>query len=95
MQNDQHKDVLFVDGSKIGRIIKLSSVTGVSNIVDVLYPLVVELFLIIYILFQTYEVLKVVMSIRYIFLFIMHMSNNSPPRMLWRKACSGFYFLSL
>ena len=56
--------MIFVDGSKIGRIIKLSSIIGVSIIVDDLYPLVVELFSIIYILFQTYEVLKVVMSIR-------------------------------
>jgi len=63
MQNGQHKDVLFVDGSKIGRIIKLSSVTCVSIIVNDLYPLLRELFSINYILFQTYEVLKVVMSI--------------------------------
>jgi len=47
MQNGRQKDVLFVDGSKIGRITKLSSVTGVSIIVDDIYPLVVELFSII------------------------------------------------
>ena len=95
VQNGQQNDVLFVDRSRIGRIIKLSSVIGVSNIVDVLYPLVVELLLIIYILFQTYEVLKVVMSIIYVFLFTLHMSNNSPPKILWCNVCSGFYFLSL
>jgi len=62
MQNGRQKDVLFVDGSKIGRITKLSSVISVSIIVGDLCPLVVELFLIIYIFFQIYELLKVVMS---------------------------------
>jgi len=62
MQNGRHKNVLFVDWSKIWCIIKLSSVTCVLIIVVDIYPLVVELFSIIYILFQTYEVLKVVMS---------------------------------
>jgi len=62
MQNGRQKDVLFIDGSKITRIIKLSSVTSVSIIVDNLYPLVVELFIFDYLhFFQIYEVLMVVM----------------------------------
>jgi len=47
MQNGRQKDVLFVDGSKIWRITKLSTVIGVSFIVDDIYPLVIELFSII------------------------------------------------
>lgn len=38
VQNGRQKDVLFVDGLKIGKITNLSSVTGVSIIVD-LYTL--------------------------------------------------------
>jgi len=44
MQNSRQKYVLFVDGSNIGRITKLSFVTSVSITVDDLHPLVVELF---------------------------------------------------
>jgi len=53
MQNGRLKDVLFVDGLKTMRITKLSSVTGVSVIVD-LYLVVVELFWMIHFLFQIY-----------------------------------------
>lgn len=39
MQNGQQKDVPFADGSKIGNITKLSSVTGVVIIVHVMMDL--------------------------------------------------------
>lgn len=94
VQNGRQKDVLFVDGLKIGKITNLSSVTGVSIIVD-LYPLAVELFCMTYLFYKIYEVLKAVMSIIYVFMFIMQVPNSRPPRMLWCKACSGFYFLGL
>jgi len=61
-------------------------------------PLSCRIFWMIQILFQIYEALKVVTSnciSHFVFLFIMQMPNSSPPRMLWCKACSGFYILGL